>query len=153
MAQATGAAIFGQKRGVDVETSEARNPEEFGRQNLAIGGDDDHVGRISGDRLVEIGPANLFRLENRQSFALRQFLDRRRANLLASARRSVGLCHNADDLVGGLAKPVERRNGKIGRSHENDLHHSTFFFALAPCIRIILRSEFDSRGRIDHPHQ
>ena len=61
------AAISGQKRGVEIDCSDARNGEQWRFEQEHVAGRDEQVGDVGGQRSNEVGCVGVGRLEDRRS--------------------------------------------------------------------------------------
>ena len=127
-----GAAPARQQRRMDVDAAEPRQREQPRRQDQAVGGDDDRLGRggderrprrrgVVGEAAVEAQPP---RLRHRQAVRERERLDRRRLDLHAAAGGPVGLAEHERDLVAGGVQPLQPDAREFRRAGEREAHRS-----------------------------
>lgn len=116
-----GAAVPREERGVQIEAGQGRHFEKGFGQYLTIGHDDDEVGLPIGDRLQGLGLSDSRRLEDRQTFALRQAFDLGSGDDLLAAHRLVRLRDEADHAM--IRVSEERTQGgqrDVSCAHEGD---------------------------------
>ena len=110
---------------MDIEAASPGGVEHGGGQNKAIGGDHGRVEIESGERLLcrRIGsqPGGG---SHRNPEPLGRDVNRAEANRLAPARRAGLLAIDGGDLVPGLMKRQQRRDGEIRTAHESEAHQA-----------------------------
>ena len=115
---------------MDVEAAVARQREQPRRQDEAVGGDDDHVGRRGDERLPGrcriVGEAAVqtqtARLADGDRVLEGKRLDRRRRDLHAAAGGSIGLGEDERDVEARGVQPGERDARELRRSGEGESH-------------------------------
>ena len=115
---------------MDVDAAEPRQRQQPRRQDQAVGGDDDRLGRggeqrrprrrgIVGEAAVE---AQAARLRDRQAMREGERLDRRGLGLHAPAGGPVGLAEHERDLVAGGMQPLQADAREFRRARERQSH-------------------------------
>jgi hypothetical protein len=87
---------------MQVQTSQAGNLEHITRQDLAVGNDDNYVGRKVADLFGRLLILNSRRLENRDSGFCDLLLNWRRLNALLAPDSFIRLSDDRNDLVLGV---------------------------------------------------
>jgi hypothetical protein len=87
---------------MQVQTSQAGNLEHITRQDLAVGNDDNYVGRKVADLFGRFWILNSRRLENRDSGFCDLLFNWRRFNALLAPDSLIGLSHHRNDFVLGV---------------------------------------------------
>ena len=121
---------------MDVETAEAGGIEDRLRQDQAVGHHHGDIGAETGEGGLFGGGFEADRVAQRQAQRLGAALHRRGPVVPAAARRARRLAIDGDNLVRS-GNRIERRDGEIGRAHENDLHAR--FLSLPALATSILR--------------
>ena len=87
---------------MQVQTSQAGNLEHITRQNLAVGNDDNYVGRKVADLFGRLLILNPRRLKNRNSGFCDLLFNWRRFNALLTPDSFIRLSDDRDDFVLGV---------------------------------------------------
>src|SRR5690348_16624209 len=116
-----GAAILRQERSVEIDPAKARNFEKIPRNNLAVGDDDDGVGREAPEKIARGIGANPFGLKDLNPRGQSRFFDRRSSCLAAAAAGAVGLSdYRFDGKIRLGEQALERGNAERGSSAKYD---------------------------------
>ena len=119
---------------MQVDAAEARQSEHPGRDDAAVGDDDDGLGSDGLKLRAELGiAANFFRLGDGQSGGLRGQLDCGCGELLQAACGAVWLRDYQGDFVACFVQRLERRHGELGSAAEDQFHSSTTRPLAASC--------------------
>lgn len=106
---------------MDVQAPKARQIQDRLAEDLAKGGDDDQVrGPVPHD-LRGIGGPQAVGLENGQAHTQGSHFYRRRSQGSSATGGSIGLRHDANDLV-GLGERPQAGDREVGRTHEDEAH-------------------------------
>lgn len=117
----SGSPILGQQRGMKVEGAQGwHGPYAFGQH--AEGNDDKEVGTPSTQGVLELRVAQTLGLEQGELMLEGVLFDGRLGDLEAATGRAVGHGDYADYAMPRLADGLERGNGKIGGTHEDNVH-------------------------------
>ena len=119
------AAPARQKRAVDVDAAVRRNVEHRLGQQLAVGDNDNDLGRQLAQACLLVLVFEGSRLIDRNVMLKRQLLDRGRGQNLLAALRLVRLRVDRRDLMTGIEQRLKARHREIRRAHENNAHYSS----------------------------
>ena len=120
-----GAAVFRQKRGMDVQASEARNVEDGLRKDLPIGGDADDIGGERSQESELPGVAQGARFAHRNAGFERHALHGRRNEFGSPPSHGIGSGMHAHDVV-LLLDLDEDACREFRRPHEGYAHWRSF---------------------------
>src|ERR1039458_5758527 len=118
----SGAAIFGQQRGVYIDDTEGGEIDHHLRDNLPVAHHHHGVARHAAQILHRFGTAHAFRLVNRQTERERRLLHRRRSRILPPTARPVGLREHRRHFVPRFDDGMQRGNGESGSAQEYQAH-------------------------------
>ena len=110
---------------MDVDAAARRNVEHGLRQQLAVGNDDDDLGRQLTQTRLLVLVFERIRLKDRDAVREGKLLDRRRGQDLLAALRLVRLRVDRRDLMSSVQKRLKARHREIRRAHENNAHYSS----------------------------
>jgi len=116
-----GPAVFGEERGMNVETAETRHIQEVLGKDLAIGGDGNEVGPASTELFDELRGTRAFRLQDGKVAAQGEFLDGSGLKFKRAPFGPVGLSDHGDHLEAEcVGQGAQAGAGKRGGAHEGD---------------------------------
>lgn len=108
---------------MQIDATQSRRREYGRRQYQAVGRDYGRIGAQILELPLCVGVAQADGRENQQTPRFRaQVNGRLRQYKTSAARRPRGLAIDADDLQSQPDQRIQRRNGEIGRSHEDHTH-------------------------------
>ena len=118
-----GTAPARQKRGVNVHATQSRDRQHIRGKNQTVCDDDHDVGTKRCETLDRFRIAKRRRLFDRQRMPERALLDGAHGELLAAARRSIGLRVDRNDAMSRCRQRLQRRHREFRRTGEDDGKH------------------------------